>query len=107
MPIYNKLVRDNILQIIQQSGSTFSSRVLEDEEYLVEIKKKMHEELNEFEQAENDPDAVEELADLVELVYAAAEIHGASREQLEKVRLQKESKRGGFKKKLFLIENED
>ncbi|KIL51089.1 nucleoside triphosphate pyrophosphohydrolase [Jeotgalibacillus campisalis] len=107
MPKYNKLVRDYIPQIIEQSGSKYSVKTLGNEEYIIELKKKMHEEIAEYEEAKNDQDAVEELADLLELVYAAAESHGTSVEHLERVRMTKAEKRGAFKDKVFLIEVED
>lgn len=40
MPVYNKLVRDKIPQIIEQTGKTFTTRILEDDEYRKELRKK-------------------------------------------------------------------
>ena len=48
MPTYNKLVRDKIPTIIEQSGKTFKSRVLQREEYQNELIKKAKEELREY-----------------------------------------------------------
>jgi predicted house-cleaning noncanonical NTP pyrophosphatase (MazG superfamily) len=104
MPIYRKLIRDRIPEVIAASGKKAVIRVLEDEEYRKEARKKLHEELAEYESAEDDKSALEELADILELVYALAEIHGSSREDLEKIRAAKESERGGFRRKLFLEE---
>lgn len=107
MPIYNKLVRDKIPQVIEKTNKQFSTRVLSKEEYMVEVKKKMNEELEEYQEAITNEEAVEELADLLELIHAAAKVHGATTEQLEEVRRAKAEKRGGFDKKIFLIEVED
>ena len=107
MPIYNKLVRDHMLEIIEKSGKKFTSRLLTDEEYIVEINKKMHEELAEFEAATTNEDAIEELADLLELIHAAAAVYDTSFEELEKVREDKMKKRGGFDERIFLIDVED
>lgn len=107
MPIHNKLVRDRILEVIEKAGKTYTSRVLNEDEYINEVKVKMHEELAEFEEAKNDEEAVEELADLLELIYAAAAIHGATPEKLEKIRFDKAEKRGGFKERIYLIEVAD
>jgi predicted house-cleaning noncanonical NTP pyrophosphatase (MazG superfamily) len=107
MPIYRKLIRDRIPEVIAASGKKAVIRVLEDEEYRKEARKKLHEELAEYESAENDKSALEELADILELVYALAEIHGSSREDLEKIRAAKETERGGFRQKLFLEEVAD
>lgn len=51
MPIYNKLVRDNILEIIKAEGLSYSSRILTPDELLMEIKTKMIEEAHEFKEA--------------------------------------------------------
>ncbi|WP_066309084.1 nucleoside triphosphate pyrophosphohydrolase [Bacillus sp. FJAT-29814] len=107
MPIHNKLVRDRIPEIIKKTGKKYSTRSLENEEYIKELKKKSFEELNEYVNTQNDKDAIEELADLLEIIHALAECHGASIETVEEVRKQKAEKRGGFKEKIFLIEVED
>ena len=107
MPIYNKLVRDRIPEIIEKSDKKFTSRILADDEYIIEINKKMHEELAEYEAAKTNEDAIEELADLLELIHAAAAIHDTTFEELEKIREDKAKKRGGFDERIFLIEVED
>lgn len=105
--IYNKLVRDRIPTIIEQSGKTFTTRILDDEEYRKELQKKAFEELEEYVQAETDEAALEELADVLEIIHALAECHGASIEQVEQIRAKKAEKRGGFREKIFLIEVHD
>ncbi|PLR92044.1 nucleoside triphosphate pyrophosphohydrolase [Bacillus sp. T33-2] len=107
MPIYNKLVRDRIPEVIENTGKTFSTRILSNSEYITELNKKAFEELEEFVSTETVEDAVEELADLLEIIHAFAEYHGVSIEQVEEVRKTKAEKRGGFKEKIFLIEVED
>lgn len=107
MPIYNKLVRDRIPEVIESDGKKFSTRILNNEEYIVALKNKSFEELEEYVQAKNDKDAIEELADLLEIIRALAECHGATIETVEKVRQLKAEKRGGFKERILLIEVED
>ncbi|MDN7245189.1 nucleoside triphosphate pyrophosphohydrolase [Planococcus shenhongbingii] len=107
MPIYNKLVRDAIPEVIEKTGKEFSIRTLGEDEYKIELKKKLGEELTEYEEAKTNEEAVEELADILELLHAATKIHGSSFEELEKVRKAKAEKRGGFEKRIFLIEVED
>ncbi|SDG74739.1 Predicted house-cleaning noncanonical NTP pyrophosphatase, all-alpha NTP-PPase (MazG) superfamily [Planococcus glaciei] len=107
MPTYNKLVRDLIPEVIEKTGKELSSRVLEDKEYEIELKKKIAEELTEYNEAKTNEDALEELADILELLHAATKIHGSSFEELEKIRKAKAEKRGGFEKRIFLIEVED
>lgn len=102
MKTYNKLVRDRIVEIIEDSGRSCTHRVLGDEEYLKELKIKLHEEVQEFLQAESNVDCVEELADVLEVVFALATLKGASMEQLIAVRDRKKEERGGFTDRLFL-----
>ena len=96
--IYNKLVRDKIPEIIEQDGKKCTVRVLNEEEYLIALDAKLDEELAEYHKDQN----VEELADLLEVLYAAAEAKGFTKDELEAVRERKSEKRGQFKEKLFL-----
>ncbi|SIA62170.1 Phosphoribosyl-AMP cyclohydrolase [Mycobacteroides abscessus subsp. abscessus] len=107
MPTYNKLVRDKIPQIIEQSGKRFSTKILNDQDYIKYLQQKSYEELDEYCAAEINEDAVEELADLLEIIHSLARHHGSSIEEVEKVREKKAEKRGGFEEKIFLIEVED
>jgi predicted house-cleaning noncanonical NTP pyrophosphatase (MazG superfamily) len=106
MKIYNKLIRDKIPQIINANGKKANVRVLGEIEYKKMLDTKLHEELNEYQQV-NEKDQVEELADLVELVYAILENKGVSIKEFEMVRLNKKEERGGFKEKLFLVSVEE
>lgn len=98
--VYNKLVRDKIPEIIEQEGKTCISEILSDAEFLTMIDKKLEEELLEYYQEKN----LEELADLLEVIYAAVIARGYSIEELEQVRITKAEKRGTFSKRIKLIE---
>ena len=95
---YNKLVRDRIPAIIRATGATCETEILSDADYLALLDRKLEEELAEYRQDRN----VEELADLMEVVYACAAARGYSREELETVRAEKAAKRGGFAEKILL-----
>jgi predicted house-cleaning noncanonical NTP pyrophosphatase (MazG superfamily) len=107
MPIYNKLVRDKIPEVIKRSGKEFQTRILSDDEYKQELRKKLQEELEEYQLAPDDQSAIEELADMLELIHSITAIHGSNIEELEQVRIKKLTERGGFKDKVFLIEVAD
>ncbi|REB05169.1 phosphoribosyl-ATP pyrophosphohydrolase [Sporosarcina sp. BI001-red] len=107
MPVYNKLVRDRIPEIIEMEGQTPVTRILSDHEYILEIQKKMHEELEEYEEAIHTSDRLEELADLLELLHAAASLYGASPSELEELRARKAEERGGFAKRMYLVKVQD
>ena len=96
--IYDKLVRDKIPEIIEKSGKQCEIEILSDEKYLEMIDKKLDEEVAEYHKDKN----LEELADLLEVIYAATKERGYSLEDLEKVRSEKAEKRGRFDKKILL-----
>ena len=98
--IYNKLVRDRIPEIIEEDGNSAKTKILTDEEYIAELDKKLIEEMNEYLES----GSLEELADLTEVIRAVSLARGYSLDELEKVRLSKAEKRGGFEKKIFLVE---
>ena len=96
--VYNKLVRDKIPAIIEQSGKTCETEILSDEAYLQMPDKKLDEELAEYHKDQN----IEELADLLEVLFAAAKARGYSIEELYQVRDEKRKARGGFEEKILL-----
>jgi predicted house-cleaning noncanonical NTP pyrophosphatase (MazG superfamily) len=88
-----KLVRDKIPQIIQSKGLEPVIYTAGAEEYSTRLRDKLREEVEEFLASDNDP---EELADILEVLYALAEQAGTDRHQLEKLRAAKADDRGGF-----------
>ncbi len=98
--IYNKLVRDRIPEIISTVGKTCKTEILSDEDYLHMLDAKLDEELAEYHKDQN----IEELADLLEVLRAAAIARGYTLAELERVRAEKAEKRGGFEKRILLKE---
>lgn len=98
MKEYNKLIRDKIPEIIEAAGKRCIVEVMNEEEYLEALDAKLNEELAEY-QADK---SLEELADLLEVMYAVVRARGYTTEELERVRKQKAEKRGGFEKRLRL-----
>ncbi len=92
-----KLVRDKIPQIIQADGKSPIIRTLSEEDYLKELDKKLNEEVAEY-QADK---SIEEMADVLEVLYAICEARGHSLEELEQVRKEKSDKRGAFKERIY------
>jgi len=97
---YNKLVRDNIPQILQKHGSQIKTYICDDNEYIEKLRKKLQEEVAEFLQDET----IEELADILEVIYSLAKHKKTSKQELETIRKEKLKKRGGFDKKIVLVE---
>ena len=98
MKTYNKLVRDRIPEIIEANGEKPDIDILDDERFLQELHKKLFEEANEF----VEDDSKEELADLMEVIYAIARLRGIDLNEVEKLRKEKAQTRGAFDKKIFL-----
>ncbi|WP_404430947.1 phosphoribosyl-ATP pyrophosphohydrolase [Sutcliffiella horikoshii] len=107
MPKYNKLVRDKIPEIIELTGKKYVTRALSEEEYIKELTNKSFEELEEYRSAVTKEEALEELADLMEVIHAFAKYHNTTLDEVEKLRRKKAVKRGAFKEKIFLVEVED
>lgn len=95
-------MRDKIPQIIEASGKQCDVRVLDDSEYKIALKVKMQEELNEFLEASEDHQ-LEELADLLEVVYSFVQSKGVAVDELERIRKRKYDDRGGFEKRIMLL----
>ncbi len=100
--IYNKLVRDNIPNIIQGNGESPVVRVLDEDEYKSELEKKLGEEYQEVLETTTVEDRIEELADMLEIIMALADIHGKSLDDVRDVCDNKRRKRGGFQKRIYL-----
>lgn len=98
MKRYDKLVRDNIPEIMISRGCKPVTRILNNEEYLSELNKKLLEEVNEYLNDNN----IEELADIKEVFLAILKAKDISLEELENVRNDKANKRGAFDKKIYL-----
>ena len=97
---YNKLVRDKIPEIIKQQGNIPTVKILDDENYFNALNQKLTEEVAEY----LDSFTIDELADIVEVIYAIVKHKGLSLKDFEAIRLSKHDERGGFDDKLFLVE---
>ena len=100
--VYNKLVRDNIPNIIEKDGKKAVTRLLEDKEYKKELYKKLIEEANEVIAAKTEKNTIEELADVLEVLNSIAKINNKQLDDIIKISNQKRLQRGGFEKRIFL-----
>jgi predicted house-cleaning noncanonical NTP pyrophosphatase (MazG superfamily) len=104
MPSYQKLVRDRIPEIIKAAGKKPVTHILEEAAYLDELDRKLNEECEEYQESKS----LEELADMLEVMYAIAEARGSSIAELEAIRKKKAAERGGFRDRVYLdgVENQ-
>ena len=100
MPVYNKAVRDRIPKIIRDSGASCTVKHLGDEEFLPFLERKLVEEVEEY----GESGSVEELVDLVEVVYRILELKKVSVEVFNEMREEKAKKRGRFERNTLLLE---
>ena len=96
---FNKLVRDKIPQIIESQGELPIFRTLDPEEYIQCLETKLDEEVCEYHEGKN----LEELDDILEVIFALAEANGYSKENLLSAYREKHEMRGGFSDRIFLI----
>lgn len=97
---YNKLVRDKIPEIIENSGETPVTRNIGGHELLLALLTKLVEESVEMQEGPN----IEERADIEEVLRAIDKAMGFSPEQIEAARAAKAEQRGGFEQGIFLEE---
>jgi predicted house-cleaning noncanonical NTP pyrophosphatase (MazG superfamily) len=100
--VRGKLVRDRIPEIIKREGLVPLVEPAPRHEYNQYVNAKLQEELHEY-LASGD---VEELADLIEVCFAAADSKGVGREQLLEIVRDKRERRGGFAERLIWYGND-
>ena len=100
--VYNKLVRDNIPEIIKcNNDGEAVIKILSDEEYKKALEDKLYEEYQEVLESSGE-DRVEELADMLEIMISLAKLEKSNLEKIIEIAKKKKAKRGGFDKKLYL-----
>ena len=104
---YNKLIRDKIPEIIKGKGSDFETRELSDKEFEAELLKKIGEESAEVVSATTREEVIREIADVVDVIEEVKEFKQISEDEIENARKSMFEKKGGFKKRLFLIWSAD
>ena len=103
---YNKLIRDKIPKIIKEAGWKPTIRTLKKKEFLYALKKKVSEEARELIRAKSNKGIIDEIVDIQELLDVLTLEIKLTKSRIKKFQSAKREKRGGFKKRLFLIEEE-
>ena len=96
--MHNKLVRDLIPEIIERDGKQGIYRKINGSELNKALVDKLSEEGEELLQEVN----LEELADLLEIVYALIDLNNFEFEDVETIRKLKQEQRGAFSQGIFL-----
>jgi predicted house-cleaning noncanonical NTP pyrophosphatase (MazG superfamily) len=103
MPVHDKLIRDKVPAALDRLGVVYRTRTLDSDEYHSRLLDKLDEETAELRAAASEEEQREELADVLEVVLAIAELLGGP-ERLERTRAAKAEERGGFAARLLLEE---
>ena len=98
MKVYDKLIRDRIPEIIEASGSKCEVEVVSDEVALEYLYKKLGEEVEELLIDKN----LDEIADVMEVLFAIGKKYGYSEDEVLGRRSEKKDSRGGFEDNLIL-----
>lgn len=96
--MYDKLVRDNIPSIIRENNEIPVTYIADDEEYQERLRAKLIEEAKEYSESGD----LEELADIIEVINAIKKFEDISDSELQKVRKDKNERRGCFEKRIIL-----
>ena len=102
--IYEKLVRDNIPEIIERNGFTPETKVLSKREIQNALIEKLKEELTELTESKGGIDRVCECADMIEVLIRISELNGFTETELERIRIDKGITNGKFDKNIFLVD---
>lgn len=103
---FNKLVRDKIPQLLKEKSCSPETRVLGEKEYKICLFEKLKEECEEVICAQGKSHLAEELADVLEVISSIAKHSEITMPEIEKIRIAKKEKRGGFGHGIFLISTE-
>lgn len=104
---YNKLVRDKIPQVIKAANGEAEFRVLPPKEFEKELLKKVGEESTGLLSAKSKKELVNELADVIAVIDEIKKFKKIKENELKTAMKANFEKKGGFKKKLFLVWSED
>jgi predicted house-cleaning noncanonical NTP pyrophosphatase (MazG superfamily) len=92
----DKLVRDNMQDISKDKGIVSFQRTLSSEEFYTRLCNKLLEEAHEVIESASQEDVLLECADILEVLYRIAQIHGITPQDIEKARQEKRALKGGF-----------
>lgn len=97
----NKLIRDQIPNLMLAKGIVMHNKVLDKEEFIQKLKDKLLEECQEVNESQTSDELLEELADVLEVIHALSNVLDISIEQIEQKRIEKRKQKGGFEGRIF------
>jgi len=104
---YYKLIRDKIPQKIKAEGSTCQTTKLGIKEFEKELKKKLIEEAVEVVESKDQKELTKELGDVLDVWEEIRKLKRISLSEIKTAQKEASRKKGGFKKRLYLIWSSD
>ena len=104
---YNKLVWDNVPDLIREKGKECEVRELSDEEFEIELLKKVEEEASALPETASRQELIDEMADIVTVLEYIKELKGITELDIADALERHQRKRGRFEKKVFLVWSSD
>lgn len=98
----NKLVRDEIPRIFKECSIECSPITLDNESYVIELKRKVVEEAKEVLDAKTTEELIEEIGDLQEVIQSLINALNLDNEKIKQVREEKKRAKGGFSDRLYI-----
>ncbi len=99
---FNKLVRNKLPERFTQEGISFAQSKLTDDQFALELKNKLLEEVLEVKDADSREDLIKELADVMEVVEAIKVAYSISSKDIEEERVVKSNLNGHFSAENFI-----
>jgi predicted house-cleaning noncanonical NTP pyrophosphatase (MazG superfamily) len=104
---YNKLVRDNIPNLIEQTGKIVKYEIADSAFLKAYVKDKILEEAEELFQAESLDNEIEEVIDLLTIINKFIDVCQINKDQLNKAIKEKGNHKGFFENNYYLLSIED
>ncbi len=100
---YAKLVRDKIPELIKKDGAKLiKTKILNQKDYLSELKRKLIEEAEELLAADKREEILGELGDMQEILDSILAVLHYKSKDLKKTQSKKNKANGAFKKKIYI-----
>jgi predicted house-cleaning noncanonical NTP pyrophosphatase (MazG superfamily) len=104
---YNKLVRDKIPEVIKKAGGVSEFKKISSKRFGIELLKKVGEEATGLLSAKSKKELMSEIADVVAVVDEIKKFKKITDGELKAAMKANMERKGGFKKKLYLVWSQD
>jgi predicted house-cleaning noncanonical NTP pyrophosphatase (MazG superfamily) len=104
---YNKLVWDNVPDLIREKGKECEVRTLDDEEFEIELMKKVEEEASALPETASRQELIDELADVVTCIEYIKTIKNITELELADALERHSRRKGRFESKHYLVWSSD